>query len=213
MVHILYTFFPGQLPGGVFDYYLSQLPRAMQFSVMKYRRWQDAQSSLLGKILLMKGLQKHGFNKQELQNVLYTEYNRPYLPSKIDFNISHSGNCVLCAISDHFSLGIDVEEVKPISIKDFDAQFNEHELKSIYNAEDQLQEFYKWWTKKEAVIKADGRGLNVPLKHIYFKNPHEASLSDKNWHVRQIDLDQMYCIHIAATEPLGEEIELESCAF
>jgi 4'-phosphopantetheinyl transferase len=185
----------------------------MQEKVLKYRRWQDAQSSLLGKILLMRGLKKYGFSKCVLEDIQYTPYNRPYFRDNIYFNISHSGNCVICAISRDFELGIDVEEIRPIIIHDFNSQFNEEELNTIYSSEDRLFAFYNLWTKKEAIIKADGRGMSVPLKNIVFKNSREALLNERQWHVKQIDLNNMYCIHLAAAASPDNRIMFEKLSF
>lgn len=213
IVYILYTFFTGRLPGEVFDFYLSLLPKPMQANVLKYRRWEDAQASLLGKMLLTKALQKYGLETDELGKIQYTKYNRPFLNGPLDFSISHSGNCVLCAISSGYSLGIDVEEVKPIVIHDFDSQFSDEEMASIYSAENQLYEFYSWWTRKEAVIKADGRGMSIPLTNIVFHTTEEVSLTNKSWHIRQIDLSKTYCVHLATAEKVEDNIEIEEFAF
>lgn len=213
MVDILYTFFSRRFEPDVFDYYLSQIPGSMQEKVLKYRRWQDAQSSLLGKILLMRGLKKYGFGKDVLEDIQYTSYNRPFFKDNIFFNISHSGNCVICAISRDFELGIDVEEIRPIIINDFNSQFNAAELNTIYTSEDRLFAFYNLWTKKEAVIKADGRGMSVPLKNIIFKNSGEALLNERQWHVKQIDLDNMYCIHLASAASPDNRISFEKLLF
>lgn len=213
MVDILYTFFSDKFESHVFDYYINQIPASMQKSVLKYKRWQDAQSSLLGKILLMKGLKKYGFRKEVLEDIQYTQYNRPYFRDNIYFNISHSGNCVICAISRDFELGIDVEEIRPIVVQDFSTQFNTDEMNSIYGSEDRLLAFYNLWTKKEAVIKADGRGMSVPLQSIVFKNSREAVLNERKWHIQQIDLDHTYCIHLASANCSDNSIRVEKLHF
>jgi 4'-phosphopantetheinyl transferase len=161
----------------------------------------------------MKGLKKFGFQKNVLEEIQYTKYNRPFLPGNIDFNISHSGHCVVCAISRDYSLGIDVEEVKPVLIRDFNSQFNDGELHRIYNAEDKLVEFYNLWTKKEAIIKADGRGMSIPLKSIVFNNSHEAILTEQKWYIKQIDLNNTYCAHLAVAGSMDKGIQVERCFF
>ncbi|MBI3234374.1 MAG: 4'-phosphopantetheinyl transferase superfamily protein [Bacteroidetes bacterium] len=192
---------------------MSQIPADMQGKVRKYKRWQDAQSSLLGKNLLIKGLKKYGFHKSVLHDIRYTPYMRPYFPNNINFNISHSGNCVVCAISSDFELGIDVEEIRPIVIRDFDSQFNENEMSNIYGSDDKLFAFYDLWTKKEAVIKADGRGMSVPLKSVVLDNFSQVMLKDRKWHVKQIDLNSLYCINIAAAGCLDNKLRIEKLCF
>lgn len=213
MVDILYTIFSTRFEPDVFDYYMSQIPSDMQQKVLKYRRWQDAQSSLLGKNLLIKGIKKYGFHKSVLHDIRYTPYMRPYFSNNINFNISHSGNCVVCAITSDFELGIDVEEIRPIAIRDFDSQFNDDEMTNICNADDKLFAFYDLWTKKEAVIKADGRGMSVPLKSVVLDNSGEVVLKERKWHVKQIDLNNMYCINIAAAGCLDDRLRIEKFCF
>jgi len=78
----------------------------------------------------------------------------------IEFNLSHSGNLLLIAVSS-CPVGIDIELIRP----DFDfkavlpASFSAEEQRRVLQAEDPLNCFYAYWTKKEAVLKASGQGL------------------------------------------------------
>ena len=58
-------------------------------SVRSTSSWEDRHASLYGKLLLKKGLQDLG-QDSSLTNLKFTEYNRPYLEGKLDFNISSS---------------------------------------------------------------------------------------------------------------------------
>ncbi|MDA2157984.1 4'-phosphopantetheinyl transferase family protein [Bacillus cereus group sp. Bc253] len=96
------------------------------------------------------------------------QYGKPYLKDypNFNFNISHSGDYVLCAV-DNKPIGIDVEEVKDIEYEDIAKSFfTEKEFDYIFN-EDlnfQLNKFYELWTLKESYIKCCGQGLLMPLK-------------------------------------------------
>lgn len=95
------------------------------------------------------------------------EYGKPYLEEYPDFNfnISHSGDYVLCAIDDQ-PIGIDVEEIKHIECKDVvNRFFTINESEYIYNQEFNLDlnRFYEIWTLKESYIKCCGQGLSIPL--------------------------------------------------
>ena len=60
---------------------------------------QDAQLSLLGRVLLAKGVEQMNcsFDKSDIK---YTPYNKPYFDSiDVRFNISHSGKVVVCALT------------------------------------------------------------------------------------------------------------------
>lgn len=106
---------------------------------------------------------------------LHFQYNargKPYLSDPLDskglsFNLSHSGDLVLYAITKGRRVGVDVEHIRPmpdlldIAARTFSHEEN-HQLKSI--AENQrLDAFFNCWTRKEAFIKATGDGVSFPL--------------------------------------------------
>lgn len=101
------------------------------------------------------------------------KYGKPYLKDypNFNFNISHSGEYVLCAV-DNKPIGIDVEEIKYIEYemiaKNF---FTTGELDYILNQnfDFQLNRFYEIWTLKESYIKCLGQGLSISLKSFYIE--------------------------------------------
>jgi 4'-phosphopantetheinyl transferase len=97
-----------------------------------------------------------------------SEFGKPQLlGSSLQFNLSHSGNVILMAFSLNNPVGIDVEERR--EIKDLDliagGYFHELEVKALSKLNQPLlsQAFFSCWAKKEAVIKALGLGLSMPL--------------------------------------------------
>ena len=96
------------------------------------------------------------------------EFGKPQLlNSPLQFNLSHSGNVILLAFSLNNPVGIDVEERR--EIKDLYSisgnYFHELEAKALSKLNQPLlsEAFFSCWTKKEAVIKALGLGLSMPL--------------------------------------------------
>lgn len=93
-------------------------------------------------------------------------YGKPYLEGYKDFffNLSHSNQWIVCVI-DVAPVGIDVEEIQPIDLDIAKKFFSLHEQYQLFwQPEDKkIPFFYDIWTMKEAVIKADGRGLYIPL--------------------------------------------------
>jgi len=82
------------------------------------------------------------------------------------FNVSHSRGIVLIALSRAGEVGVDVEYVDPaVELMDVArTSFHAGDLERMERArtqEERLQEFYRCWTRKEAVAKADGRGLTL----------------------------------------------------
>lgn len=215
MIRLYWTRFENELSQERFAYELDQLPISMKDQILKFHRWQDAHASLFGKLLLKKALEHLGLNLS-LGALSYTNNKRPYwMSSDVDFNISHSGDYVVCLLSDEMRVGIDIEKVANLSaLTDFSSQFHEKEWKDIMQSENSLQTFYRYWTKKEALIKADGIGLNYNLKKIDLSDRNSViSLNDFTWFLREVDLSPLYNCAVATSKKLTSEIELEFISF
>ncbi len=82
----------------------------------------------------------------------------------LHFNSSHSGQVILIAFSRR-PVGVDVEKIR----QDFDfrsllsTQFTEKERNALNTAGNPLPEFYRLWTRKEALVKGWGTGLQEEL--------------------------------------------------
>ncbi len=118
----------------------------------------------------------------------YTSYGKPYLPNKnLNFNISHSGDMVVCAFVVGLQIGVDIEKIK----QDFDvlelAQkfFSKREIEVLEKQpkEDLARAFYRCWTRKEAFIKAEGSGLSFPLNKfaVSLEDDNQAILLETDW--------------------------------
>jgi 4'-phosphopantetheinyl transferase len=88
--------------------------------------------------------------------------------SKIFFNVAHSKNTILIALGRQGALGVDVEYFDRLTdiMEVARCNFTEDEtasLDSIADSEARTRTFYRYWTRKEAIAKADGRGLLLPL--------------------------------------------------
>lgn len=94
------------------------------------------------------------------------EFGKPFadrLP--VHFNISHSGDFVVCAVSEK-EIGIDIEKIRPIR-PDVAKKFaTEEELGYIGT---NLERFFDIWTLKEAYFKCIGTGLGTDIKKISFR--------------------------------------------
>jgi 4'-phosphopantetheinyl transferase len=86
----------------------------------------------------------------------------------ISFNVAHSHGTILIALRRQGAVGVDVEhinqatEIMDIAQSSFTAA-ETAKLASCADEEQRRQAFYRCWTQKEAVVKADGRGLSMPL--------------------------------------------------
>ena len=209
-LHLYSTVFPEPLSPTAFQRLLSRLPAPMQKKILAYRRWQDAYASLFGKLLLEKALLQAGLSA-DLTDLRVTEYGRPYLDGYsspyteggADFNISHSGNRVVCILSTLGRVGIDLEENNDIAIEDFQSQFTVTEWAAITGAVIPLQAFYHYWTAKESLIKADGKGLQIPLNSLEVGNQPSVVVNGQHWYIRDLPIFPNYACHVACEYPIG----------
>jgi 4'-phosphopantetheinyl transferase len=102
----------------------------------------------------------------------YNQYGKPFLAPEfsahlLNFTLSHSVSMALYAITRNMEIGVDVERVR----SDFEYEeiaerfFSANEVASLRTipTEKKLDVFYNCWTRKEAYIKAHGKGLSLPL--------------------------------------------------
>lgn len=83
----------------------------------------------------------------------------------VHFNLSHSGGVAALAISSTISVGVDIEKIRPVKKEIARRFFTSNEADQIEKAEGlELKKlFLKCWTQKEAVLKANGMGLQGGL--------------------------------------------------
>jgi 4'-phosphopantetheinyl transferase len=88
----------------------------------------------------------------------------------LHFNMSHSHELALCAVSTRREVGIDLEYLRPMPeavqlAKRFFSRA-EHALIQAVPVEEQVPVFFRLWTAKEAYLKATGKGLGHPLDQV-----------------------------------------------
>jgi 4'-phosphopantetheinyl transferase len=103
------------------------------------------------------------------------EHGRPSLANPgardLRFNVSHTQDLILLAVTRGREVGVDVERVQPKRSAElarrFFAPFESQRVLDAPEVErDEL--FYQYWTLKESYIKARGMGLAIPLRKFGF---------------------------------------------
>ena len=93
-------------------------------------------------------------------------HGKPMLNDRaLEFNLSHSGDCALLAVSRAAEIGVDVEMRRlPQDARQLaKSVFSAAELETLSNVSDDALEtaFFTCWTRKEAYLKALGIGLTA----------------------------------------------------
>ncbi|HEY0059312.1 MAG TPA: 4'-phosphopantetheinyl transferase superfamily protein [Flavisolibacter sp.] len=210
MILIYHTSFDRPFDDAVFTAYLNELPTHITQKILRFRRWQDAHASLLGKLLLRQALKDSGLSCN-LAELKYAANGRPYFENAPDFNISHAGDHVVCAFAARGRVGVDIERIRPIDIEAFRKVFHDEEWNHIQSSADPRAAFFYYWAAKESVIKADGGGLNIPLRKIRIKDG-EARLEGMAWYHKEVFLVEDYLLQVASDER-PEDIRLKKVVF
>jgi 4'-phosphopantetheinyl transferase len=123
------------------------------------------------------------------------------LHNNIQFNLSHSGDRAVYAISAQDPVGIDLEYIHPIAAADLvDRFFSTAEQAIFHNLPISLQQsaFFHAWTQKEAYLKACGTGLSRPLDQIEVSiDPRTPAAivsapTDQIWQIQQLEITPEY---------------------
>ncbi len=148
----------------------------------------------------------------------YSEYGKPFLESpapSIQFNVSHSYGRALFAFFNPGRVGVDIEYHRPnvdwAALSREILRGDEAACLLELPPEERLRGFFRFWTLKEAFIKAVGKGLSLPLKSFCVRLGggssqlslvEAADLAAEEWTLLSLPLDAPdFCAAIAWEGP------------
>ncbi len=107
----------------------------------------------------------------------YGEKGKPRANVSTHFNVSHSGDFVLCAVSDT-PVGADIEQIKPFRAGLVGRYFTDAEAAYVWGGDplpdgsvtdpDTCARFCRVWTAKEAYVKMTGTGISTDLSQVRY---------------------------------------------
>ncbi len=197
MVHIFTGSIRDPVGKEIFDNFLDRLPGHLRSRYHSYRFEADSKRFLLGKMLLRYGLDRLGMQHLEFDRLRLSVENRPHFDWPVDFNLSHSGDQVVCAISTVCRLGIDIEEMIHQDFDQYTLCWSKDEIDAIKAKGQEL--FYRLWTRKEAVLKGAGTGLIDNLWSLDVI-PDIIDYAGDRWHLSHIDAPQGYSMSLAVND-------------
>ena len=196
---IYYTKVTEQIELSIEDY-ISHISQNRIERIQKLRFLNDQNISLLSGLLLKYSVSKYiNFDINKLR--LYFHYNsnkKPFLKNlpSIHFNLSHSGNYIVCAISNQ-NIGIDIEKHVLIDFNNLVNFFHQKEKSEILSNHLKKEKiFYDIWTKKESFVKFIGTGLTIPLNSFY-SDPSSGLIIVNN--SQCIPITKVFSIHMDNT--------------
>lgn len=129
----------------------------------------------------------------------YSDSGKPIFDKKskvrIEFNLSHSKDILVCVFTIGTPVGIDIEYINPISHLDKIAYrflpAYEYDQLQVLQGSNKLQIFFKAWVRNEALIKAKGNSLQTHLSSRY-KRSLETELNTSIF--QQTEINSVYTI-------------------
>jgi len=140
-----------------------------------------------------------------------------YQKSGICFNLSHSHGMALLGIAREKAVGVDIEKVRTVPYIDKIASrhFSPGEYTFFQGSPEskKMDVFFTLWTRKEALLKALGKGLTFPMHSIeVLRTPYESAhffngsgnmdhISE--WHIEDIEICMEYRAALAVEGNYG----------
>jgi 4'-phosphopantetheinyl transferase len=135
-------------------------------------------------------------------------------PSPLRFNVSHSGELALIALSLDCEVGVDVEAIRPTPLPDdvIARHFSAAERAALaaLPAARRRRAFYQIWTLKEAYLKACGDGLRRLPEHVELELAGDAAPAlrvldrpgdERRWRLAVLDVGESHAAALAVGRP------------
>ena len=173
-----------------------ELARAERFKVEQAR-----QEFFVSHYLLRRTLSRYLQTDAPSIRYRYGEHGKPHLaspaPHALNFNLSHSGDRLLIAVCHGAETGVDIELVqersKPLKLAShFMSGEEAQQLARLTDPVTQRALFFSLWTRKEAYLKAMGKGFFHPLSKTGMQEVAPGMyvpMAEEHHDYRVIDLD------------------------
>ncbi|MFC4870244.1 4'-phosphopantetheinyl transferase family protein [Negadavirga shengliensis] len=190
-----------------FEKAVEMLPFSIKSEVMRYRKKDDRFTRVFGKLLLKEQLAAFNFESHQITDVQKSTFGKPFLPIELEFNVSHSGEWVVCAASTICVLGIDIEKINPEAPMEIREFFTPEEMSRINNGDDPASALIRIWTRKEAVLKAEGSGISTGLEKVD-TTTDSIAFAGRHWFLQDIFLDPAYHCALASERKTGHSLHI-----
>lgn len=160
------------LPGEVLANFSSTLNRDESERAQRFRFDRDRHRFIVSRGVLRMLLGRYLNCDPDQIDITYSLNGKPEVGGDLadralQFNVAHSGGLALLAFTNGRLIGVDIEKHRPLpdagELADRFFSAKEYMLWSSLSPDYQLEAFFRYWTCKEAFIKALGTGLSYPL--------------------------------------------------
>jgi 4'-phosphopantetheinyl transferase len=182
-----------------------ELARGMRFRLEKHQAF-----FFLTRILLRKIIARYlSIIASDIEYVIQKKGKPALTNTDLQFNLSHSGDLAVVALTRQAEIGIDIEEKKMtdyLSIaKRFFSADEYNAIAQLSNAEGR-EAFYQIWTRKEALVKAVGEGISMGFNQFtvpadpVIQLTNYAFLKKSAWYLATIHIHPGFAASIATCQ-------------
>jgi len=158
----------------------------------------------IGRLILLEGLNILGEKDVKLDQIITSPFGKPFFENKaFDFSLSYSNNLVICAIIPKGKIGADTEYLRTIDVHNLNSVFSNNEWELIEESKNPEKEFFNIWTKKEALLKANGIGIAIPLADVEVSK-NSIYFNKSLWYFKRIEILPDYIVNLVSNKPLME---------
>ena len=204
---------------GLFDEYRARLPRGEAERADRFVLDRSRQEYLIARMLVRAALSHYTGRKLEAWRFARNAYGKPAIAEPADvplsFNLSHAEGLVVCAVTAGCDVGVDAERLDRAGDHLTLARryFAPSEAAAVTRAppSEQSSLFLRFWTLKEAFIKARGVGLSIPLADVEFSlsegRPPQAAFAESlaetpaDWQFGEVLVGDSHRVAVAARMP------------
>lgn len=218
-IDLWYVISQGITDPGLLDEYRSCLPPDEVAQEQRFAFEELRVQHLVSRVLVRSVLSHYTGDDLRTWTFARNTYGKPAIvaPVKlpIEFNLSHTRGLVCCVVAMGSPVGVDAEELVEFPdhfelAKSFFAPA-EVALLNRHSGTEKSRLFMRIWTLKEALVKALGRGLSLPLDEfaislspdrppvVSFADVHE--LQPDHWQFAEVQLAGSYQIALAVAAP------------
>jgi 4'-phosphopantetheinyl transferase len=184
--------------GGRFQDHVQSLSPEERHRAARFKNSKDSIRFTLARGSLRSILSQYLETPPNTIELSYGTHGKPRLAethqATLKFNLSHSGDYALCALTKKHSIGIDIEKIRnddpDYYLRLATRFFSKKEFEAIKAASehDRTVFFFTCWTRKEAYMKRHGLGLRLPLSGFTVNvDPAEsARLIDTPWQPKDL---------------------------
>lgn len=187
---------------------------------MRYHRPVDRDRFIAGRGILRKIISAYLELPPSQLRFTYNEYGKPAVSDDqngrgLNFNLSHSAQLILYAVTRGRVVGIDIEYIREdfATLEIAEHFFSKDELAALKSlpADQRTIGFFNCWSRKEAFIKAKGMGVSYPLDRFTVslapgEPPALIKVDDDErevaqWKMYELNPGAGYAAALIATEP------------